>query len=41
MAVKRSSTALAQALQAAINELAASGRLAALFARANVGWQPV
>ena len=41
MAVKRSSTALAQALQAAMNEMAASGRLAALFARANVGWQPV
>lgn len=41
MAVKRSSTALAQALQAAMNDLAASGRLAQAFARANVGWQPV
>jgi ABC-type amino acid transport substrate-binding protein len=40
MAVKRGSTALAQALQAAMNELATSGRLAGLFARANVGWQP-
>jgi ABC-type amino acid transport substrate-binding protein len=40
MAVKRGSTALAQALQAAMNELAASGRLAELFARSNVGWQP-
>ena len=41
MAVKRSSTALAQALQAAMNQMAASGRLAEAFARANVGWQPV
>ena len=41
MAVKRSSTTLAQALQAAMNDLAASGRLAQAFARANVGWQPV
>jgi ABC-type amino acid transport substrate-binding protein len=41
MAVKRSSTALAQALQAAMNEMAASGRLAQAFARANVAWQPV
>jgi ABC-type amino acid transport substrate-binding protein len=40
MAVKRGSTALAQALQAAMNELAASGRLAEMFARGNVGWQP-
>ena len=41
MAVKRGSTALAQALQAAMNGLVSSGRLAELFARANVGWQPV
>ena len=41
MAVKRSSTALAQALQAAMNQMAASGRLAAMFERANVGWRPV
>ena len=41
MAVKRSSTTLAQALQAAMNEMAASGRLAQVFARANVGWQSV
>ena len=41
MAVKRSAGPLAQALQAAMNELAASGRLAAMFERANVGWRPV
>lgn len=39
MAVKRDSTALAQALQRSVNELAASGRLAQMFARGNVEWQ--
>jgi ABC-type amino acid transport substrate-binding protein len=41
MAVKRGSTTLAQALQAALNGMVSSGRLAELFARANVGWQAV
>ncbi|MBX3605762.1 MAG: transporter substrate-binding domain-containing protein [Piscinibacter sp.] len=39
MAVKRDATELAQALQAAVNELAASGRMAEIFARGNVGWR--
>ena len=39
MAVKRDSAELAQALQQAINGLAASGRLRQIFARANVAWQ--
>ncbi|HSV36213.1 MAG TPA: transporter substrate-binding domain-containing protein [Ramlibacter sp.] len=38
MAVKRNATGLAQALQRAINELAASGRLRQMFARGNVEW---
>ena len=38
-AVKKDSTALAQALQAAINELSRNGRLAAMFAAANVTWR--
>lgn len=38
MAVKRDAAELAQALQRAVNELAASGRLRAMFARANVEW---
>ena len=40
MAVKRDATELAQALQRAVNELAASGRIRQMFARANVEWQP-
>ncbi len=39
MAVKRASTELAQALQRAVNELAASGRLAQIFERGNVSWR--
>jgi ABC-type amino acid transport substrate-binding protein len=38
MAVKRDATELAQALQRAVNELATSGRLREMFARANVDW---
>lgn len=38
MAVKRDATELAQALQRGINDLAASGRLREMFARANVEW---
>ena len=38
-AVKKDSTDLAQALQAAINELSRSGKLAAIFAAANVTWR--
>jgi ABC-type amino acid transport substrate-binding protein len=38
MAVKRDATELAQALQRVLNELAASGRLREMFARANVTW---
>ncbi len=41
MAVKKDATELAQALQAAVNQLASNGRLAAMFARANVPWRPV
>lgn len=39
MAVKRASTELAQALQRAVNELAASGRLGQVFDRGNVTWR--
>lgn len=39
MAVKRDATELAQALQRAVNELAASGRLAQMFEAGNVAWQ--
>jgi ABC-type amino acid transport substrate-binding protein len=39
MAVKRASTELAQALQRAVNELAANGRLAQMFERGNVAWR--
>ena len=38
MAVKRDASELAQALQRVVNELAASGRLREMFARANVTW---
>lgn len=39
MAVKRASTELAQALQRAVNELAANGRMAQIFERGNVEWR--
>jgi ABC-type amino acid transport substrate-binding protein len=39
MAVKRDATELAQALQRAVNDLAASGRLRQMFASRNVDWQ--
>jgi ABC-type amino acid transport substrate-binding protein len=41
MAVKKGSTELAQALQEAIRDLSASGKLKEIFARANVSWRPV
>ncbi len=40
MAVKKSSMDLAQALQAALNDLAQSGALKTMFAKANVAWRP-
>ncbi len=39
LAVKKESTELAQALQAAVNELAQSGELKRLFAQRQVGWR--
>ncbi|CAG1018617.1 hypothetical protein BURC_03415 [Burkholderiaceae bacterium] len=39
MAVKRDSEALAQALQASVNQLAGSGRLRELFLSSNVAWR--
>jgi len=39
MAVKRNAPELAQALQRAVDKLAASGRLRQMFARGNVEWQ--
>ncbi len=41
MAVKKGSTELAQALQGALNDLAGNGRLAEIFAKANLAWRPV
>ena len=41
MAVQKDAPELAQALQAAVNQLAGSGRLAEIFARANLAWRPV
>lgn len=41
MAVRKDATELAQALQAAINQLASSGQLASIFARSNLAWRPV
>lgn len=41
LAVKRESTDLAVALQAAVNELARGGQLADIFARGNVTWRPI
>ena len=39
LALRRDAAELAQALQGAVNEIAGSGRLAQMFARANVAWQ--
>lgn len=39
MAVKRDATELARALQRAVNELAASGRLRQIFEHGNLAWQ--
>lgn len=39
MAVKKEATDLAQALQAAMNQLAAAGALKGMFAQAGVGWR--
>ncbi len=39
MAVKKDATDLAQALQAAVNDMASSGRLRKVFEGANVAWQ--
>lgn len=39
MAVKKDATDLAQALQAAVNDMANSGRLRKMFESANVAWQ--
>ena len=39
MAVKRDATELAQALQRAVNEIAASGRLRQIFEHGNLAWQ--
>jgi ABC-type amino acid transport substrate-binding protein len=39
LAVKSDATDLAQALQAAVNQLGASGQLGAIFARHNVAWR--
>lgn len=41
MAVKRDAVDLARALQGAVNELAASGRLAEIFGQGNLAWKPV
>jgi ABC-type amino acid transport substrate-binding protein len=38
-AVKKDSTDLAQALQAAVNELSASGELGRIFAKGKVSWR--
>jgi ABC-type amino acid transport substrate-binding protein len=40
LAVRKDATALAAALQHAMDDLAASGRLAEIFARANLPWHP-
>jgi ABC-type amino acid transport substrate-binding protein len=40
MAVKKSSMDLAQALQGALNDLAQSGALKSMFAKARVAWRP-
>lgn len=41
MATKKSATDLAEALQGALNGLAESGALKAMFAKANLDWRPV
>lgn len=41
MAVKKDAKDLAQALQAAVNQLTESGALRDMFTRANVNWRPV
>jgi hypothetical protein len=41
MAVKRDATDLAQALQGALNELVAQGRLKEIFAGARLSWRAV
>ena len=41
MAVRKDATELAQTLQAAVDQMASNGRLAAMFDRANVTWRPV
>ncbi|MBI3346712.1 MAG: transporter substrate-binding domain-containing protein [Burkholderiales bacterium] len=40
MAVKRDATDLAEALQAALNQLAGQGRVAEIFAKHKVAWRP-
>lgn len=40
-AVKKENTDLAQAVQAAMNQLAGGGELQRMFAKAKVGWRPV
>ena len=41
MATKKEATDLAEALQGAVNALAQSGELKAMFAKANLDWRPV
>lgn len=41
MAVKKNSTQLAKALQGAVNNLVANGKMAEIFARYSVSWKPV
>jgi ABC-type amino acid transport substrate-binding protein len=41
MAVKKDSTSLAQALQGAVNNLVANGKMAEIFKRHAVSWKPV
>lgn len=41
MAVRKDATELAQVLQSAVNQLAASGRLAEIFGQSNLAWRPV
>ena len=41
LAVKKDATDLAQALQAAVNQMSQSGRMKEIFSRHNVSWRPV
>jgi ABC-type amino acid transport substrate-binding protein len=41
LAVKKDATDLAQALQAAVNQMSQSGRMKEIFSRYNVSWRPV